>query len=202
MVFGEDFVWEHIPKTGGDTTVALFKILKSLGYKLSIDDVNYSLKHKNHQERKISIGNKYLILNVRRLPYLILSTAFHFHNYDGLRLIDFKLDVKNTRPSIGHKIYGVPINYRTIGDDYVSRYCKHHKIKWIRCENLVEDFSKIMSKYFNFDPKLLEKAKSKKRNNYNSNIFDYWTINEIKQIYHNNPCWSNIENEVYGSLLC
>ena len=75
MVIGDDFVWAHLPKTGGDATLAMFRVFPDLVQFADPDDSND--KHAQFESRAQEIRGKVLAMNFRRLPAWVLSRAQH-----------------------------------------------------------------------------------------------------------------------------
>jgi hypothetical protein len=75
MVIGERFAWAHLPKTGGDTTRALFCLFPGLVHHADPSDTND--KHATFSERSEAVAGKTLAMNFRRLPAWVLSRAHH-----------------------------------------------------------------------------------------------------------------------------
>ena len=75
MVIGEGYAWAHLPKTGGDATLAMFRLFPDLVEFADPDDTND--KHTQFHSRARLIRGKLLVMNFRRLPSWVLSRALH-----------------------------------------------------------------------------------------------------------------------------
>src|SRR5262245_36622747 len=75
MVIGVGFAWAHLPKTGGDATLAMFRLFPDLIEFADPDDTND--KHAFFHSRAAEIRGKVLAMNIRRLPAWVLSRAQH-----------------------------------------------------------------------------------------------------------------------------
>src|SRR5215213_8985609 len=75
MVIGERFAWAHLPKTGGSATLELFQLFPELIVAADLEDSN--AKHTLFSEREEEVAGKRLALNIRRLPFWVLSRAQH-----------------------------------------------------------------------------------------------------------------------------
>ena len=75
MVIGAGFAWAHLPKTGGDATLAMFGLFPDLVEFADPDDSND--KHASFHARAAKIQGKLLVMNIRRLPAWVLSRAQH-----------------------------------------------------------------------------------------------------------------------------
>ena len=92
MVIAEEFVWAHLPKTGGDSTSEMFCIV---GVDGDIGDTRSSCKHDSFEQRQAKCGidltvSRKRIMNIRRLPHWLLSRAQHLETFYG-HAIDRKL---------------------------------------------------------------------------------------------------------------
>ena len=66
MVIGEGYAWAHLPKTGGDATLAMFRLFPDLVEFADPEDTND--KHAQFHSRARLIRGKLLVMNFRRLP--------------------------------------------------------------------------------------------------------------------------------------
>ncbi|NIQ13861.1 MAG: hypothetical protein GTO02_05495, partial [Candidatus Dadabacteria bacterium] len=78
MVVGKRFAWGHIGRTGGDAIHTYFSFFKK-ELNLTMDSTDSPTKHDSFSKRGIDDKAKILVLNIRRLPYYILS-RIHFRN--------------------------------------------------------------------------------------------------------------------------
>jgi hypothetical protein len=197
MVIGEKFAWGHIGKTGGDATAIFFSCFED-ELRMHIDGSGDPTKHDYFQDRGISDENRILILNIRRLPSLILSQIYHWNQQDSINFVD---DVLLN----GWKLPNEQV-LRTIGDVSIRGYKANFKIsRWFRCEYLMDDFADFIIDYVPYSrEKIIDKIKSvytKPYAQYDTDLASYWTLEDIEKMYENNPLWANIEKEVYGNLL-
>lgn len=85
MVIADNFVWAHLPKTGGDSTHKLFRCL---GLDCESDSIRQSGKHHSFAQREKATGQdltdrRRRIMNIRRLPSWVLSRAKHQERNNG-----------------------------------------------------------------------------------------------------------------------
>jgi|GEM_PF-916927 hypothetical protein len=85
MVIADDFVWAHLPKTGGNSTSEMFHLV---GAADGIDDLRSPSKHESFEQRQANSGadltvNRKRIMNIRRLPHWLLSRAQHIETFYG-----------------------------------------------------------------------------------------------------------------------
>src|SRR5436309_2473561 len=130
MVIGERFAWGHLPKTGGDATLALFRLFPELIARA--DDRGTNRKHDAFAEHEEEIRGKVLVLNIRRLPSWMLSLAHHearhglYPDYQPLRM--------PSRDEIAE---------RTCADEMLRQFTARGATRidrWLRTEHLRQDF--------------------------------------------------------------
>ena len=73
MVIGERFAWAHLPKTGGMATERMFRLFPALIVFADPDDTDE--KHATFRARRRMLDGKLLAMNLRRLPFWVLSRA-------------------------------------------------------------------------------------------------------------------------------
>jgi hypothetical protein len=73
MVIGERFAWAHLPKTGGMATERMFRLFPALIVFADPDDTDE--KHATFRARRRMLNGKLLAMNLRRLPFWVLSRA-------------------------------------------------------------------------------------------------------------------------------
>src|SRR6266576_3410892 len=137
MVIGERFVWAHLPKTGGSATLELFKIFPEVVLFGDFDDSN--VKHTSFAERADRVAGKSLAMNIRRLPFWVLSRAHHVARH-GL----YPDYVPIRMPSAEE------LSESDFPDSRISWYTDSGRFRidhWIRMERLTEDFLAFISAY-------------------------------------------------------
>ncbi len=198
MIIGKNFVWLHFPKCAGMSVHEIFRINNFPDIQIDIDNVQIDPSVKWHDSIKqrekregISLAEKDIIMNCRRLPEWILSRIFF---------------EEKRSPHLKHKRENFLLGtfYETNGktnkaDVYLKKYRWESIDKWIRVESFESDFIKIFSKYIDQDIKHLNTSKNK--TTYNKNILEYYNKQEMEQLYQNNPEWSKMELRNYGNLL-
>ena len=85
MLIAEEFVWAHLPKTGGNATSEMFRLV---GVTDGIDDLRSPGKHDSFEQRQAKSGTdltvkRRRIMNIRRLPHWLLSRARHIETFYG-----------------------------------------------------------------------------------------------------------------------
>ena len=76
MVIGEDFAWAHLPKTGGDATLSMFRAVPRPGRVRRSRGLQRQARA-TFAARAQQIRGKLLVMNFRRLPSWVLSRAQH-----------------------------------------------------------------------------------------------------------------------------
>jgi len=215
MIIGENFVWSHMPKTGGTTIEYIFNNIldkDKLGI-VHIDGRDSIQKHDSiwikEKRLAIDLSNKAHILNIRRMPNWVLSKLNHknwripfdknslistivmsFYPVDSLDIIDLEEAWKSlkshTPDSMLSHFYGCGVDY------------------WMRTENINEDFISVFSKFFDMtdsEQSEITRAFENKRS-YQKDIHKWLSLEDIKHMYKRNPFWYSIEKLVYGNVLC
>ena len=193
MVFGKDFVWLHLGKTGGTTTEYILSNFCS-------DIVEYADKF--HEEEKhndlenvqkrfpdINFKTKAKIINFRKILDFIVS-----HNFD--RLQSTKTNLNNKSIAIEQSKKGLLYTengWKTV-DEYTYKYFINIDF-YIRIEFLIDDFYKVFKQY---KTNLNIPHDAHLHKNKDKSIVDF-TQAEINEIYLRNPQWMKIQKELYGS---
>ena len=175
MVIGNEFVWLHLGKTGGDSTKQMFDCLTGI---LFADDKSQKEKHFNMNRTDINpelLQNKKIICNIRRLPSWLLSFKQH------------RIATKNDRLTIEQLC--------NAAENHIKNYTSVPVDYWLRTEHLPEDFIRVVSNFIEITPQ----QKSIIRNTH-INHRKYHHIlkpDEIKYAYENCPTWKKYEDIVY-----
>ena len=137
MVIGRDFAWAHLPKTGGDATLAMFRLFPDLIEFADPDDTND--KHAQFHARAQQIRGKLLVMNFRRLPSWVLSRAQHVARR-GL-YPDYQPQPMGTADELAESSFP---------DSRIVLYTgegRFHPDRWLRMETLAEDFLDFISDF-------------------------------------------------------
>jgi hypothetical protein len=194
MVIGERFAWSHLPKTGGDATLELFRIFP--GLILHADPADSQDKHTHFDARESEVGGKVLAMNIRRLPTWLLSRAHHATRRG--RYPDYKpLPMESPRE----------MAESTLPDQRLSEFTGGGRFgidRWIRMESLTEDFLAFISEFT--DPSEEERARVVDLGRVNVLQYDHeiehWFDEEqIREMYRRNPIWAGVERKRFGNLL-
>lgn len=193
MVFGKDFLWLHIGKTGGTTTEHLFSNFCSDIIEHA-DKFEQREKHGTLDDAKKRFPNedfdrKIKVINFRKILSFIVS-----HNFDRLKSTEAKLH--ETDVAINQSKKGLlysPSGWKTV-DEYTQEYFKDVSF-YIRMEFLVKDFTAVFKK---FKKDLVIPNNIHLHKNTSKPIVDF-TKTEIDNICSNNPLWMSIQEKIYAS---
>jgi hypothetical protein len=193
MVIGERFAWAHLQKTAGDATLGLFRLFP--GLILYSDPRNVEEKHASFVARAAEIDGKLLAANFRRLPDWTLSWAQHRARY-------------STRPDGGpvamnspHQMVEVPRADTRLS--ILTDNGRYHIDRWMRMESLAEDFTAFISELTDVSDSDRERIASFEPVNtleYDHDIAHWFTPEQIRLLYRNNPLWASVEERIYGDL--
>lgn len=194
MVIGETFAWAHLPKTGGDATLLLFRLVPELI--VFADDAGTNAKHDPFSVREKEIEGKRRIANLRRLPSWMLSHAMHESRY--WRYPDGSPFPLPTPDEIAH---------RTLADKKLSILTTTGRFnvdRWLRMEFLREDFLELVSELIDVTEERKQQILAAPLANvtaYDHDVSNWFSPEQIERMYKNNPVWASIEKELYGSEL-
>ncbi|WP_186480320.1 hypothetical protein [Synechococcus sp. NOUM97013] len=193
MITGNDFIWLHLPKTGGTSTARLFRELKFPCINIDPDDVD--AKHESIQTRFKSINvlsSKKSIITTRRLARWLLSDWHHKTKKMGLE-IPFE-------PVRSGLFYSLRLGGTWVAADYWIHYfnatsCTHT----VRLEHLEEDSNRYVLPLL---PKgtIPLRFPNQNTNQYSRKIEDFFGKRDLNRIYENNPAWTAWEEKIYGNL--
>jgi hypothetical protein len=193
VVIGDDFAWAHLPKTGGDATLAMFGVFPDLVRFADPDDSND--KHAHFAERAQEIRGKVLVMNFRRLPSWVLSRAQHVARW-GI-YPDYKPLPMGTPDELAESDFP---------DDRLVLYTgegKFHPDRWLRMESLAADFLDFVSTFRQVteaESKQIEKLGPVNMAEYDHEVANWFSPAQITRMYLNNPSWATVEQELYGAL--
>lgn len=186
MVIAERFAWGHLPKTGGDATLCMFHYFPKLV--TFADDRRAESKHAPFASREAEVRDKLLVLNIRRLPAWTISWFQHQFRYNG-------------RPMPSPR----EMSESTMGDQMVSLFADHGRFnigRWLRMENLSQDFLSFIGEYTQVPDAVAEKINSFGIVNataYDHSVEHWFNARQVARIYASNPLWASIEELVYES---
>ena len=187
MVIGKFFVWAHLGKTGGDTTLCLFQLFPEL-----VEDADSGPgKHATFAERPDRVAGKTRALNIRRLPSWVLAFSVHKTLY-GLR----------GRSKRGPMDSPHQMARSHDPDYYLRTYLQGGAIShWMRVEYLKEDFLSFISHYADVsDNRRLAVQRLAPANTatYDRDPSHWFSDSQIALLYESNPLWAKVEQQVYS----
>jgi hypothetical protein len=194
MVIGERFAWGHLQKTGGDATWELFRLFPQLVE--FADPRNTEAKHASFAERADQVRGKLLVSNIRRLPSWTLSWAQH-----RARL--------SKRPDGSPVPMNSPRQMITVprGDMRLALLTGDGEFpveRWLRMEHLAEDFADFLAGLIEVSDDDRARVAGFARVNaleYDHEVGNWFTAEQIGRLYEANPVWTDIERQVYGGLM-
>lgn len=227
MIVGQRFVWEHMPKTAGDATATMFGMLPDLvQYADELDSLTKHEPYAKRPEAAEfeRSGPRQRVVNIRRLPAWMFSVAQHVHRHYGLPFDES--DVRQGRVNVPQfrvmpKLYlSLMPKLRRIGplrfllnkiltrgfvhespDDFLKRYDAETVDHWLRQEHLVEDFLKFARRMGEVSHEQEDAIRSLgfvNKNAYKKRWQDFFSREDLANLYGANPLWERIEREVYG----
>jgi hypothetical protein len=194
MVIGERFAWAHLPKTGGTATLELFLLFPELIAFADIDESN--AKHTTFGERSEQVAGKTLVMNLRRLPFWVLSRAQHVARW-------------GTHPNYEPIPMASPqeLSESDFPDDRLALYTDGGRFRidrWFRMEHLQEDFIGFVSELIEVTEEQRDRAVRLPLLNahgYDHEIASWFSPEQVMRMYERNPAWAGLEEELYGGLL-
>jgi hypothetical protein len=190
MVIGERFAWGHLPKSGGDTTLELFRLFPDLV--VSADPPDSNRKHTLFRARESDVAGKVLALNFRRLPDWLLSRAHH-EAREGLYP-----DYQPQPMRSPHQI--ATCQFADGWLDYFTDGGRLSIDRWIRLEHLKEDFLRFVSEFTDItdDQRArVEQNSGSRVAAYDREVTHWFTDSQIRTMYEYNPRWRDLERELY-----
>lgn len=189
MVVGRSFVWAHLPKAAGDTTLAMFRLFPELVE--SADGHRHQRKHDYFRDRPVA--GKTRVLNIRRLPHWVLSYHVHgathglYPTYDRVPMPSAD-EMAESRAPDGHLT-----NFADEGIDV-----------WLRTESLADDFLAFASTLTDVTERrrrAVRKTKAENTARYDRELGRWFTDDHLARMYEANPFWRDVERLVYGDVL-
>jgi hypothetical protein len=193
MVIGERFAWAHLPKTGGDATLAMFKLFPDLIEFADPDDTND--KHAQFHSRAQLIRDKHLVMNFRRLPSWVLSRAQHVSRR-GL-YPDYEPQPMGTADALAESSFPDSRLVLYTGDG------RFNPDRWLRMEMLPHDFLDFVSDFRAVTEAERERVLALGAVNqaeYDHEPANWFSPDQMRRMYLSNPSWAALEQELYGSL--
>jgi hypothetical protein len=191
MVIGERFAWGHLPKTGGDAALALFRLFPRL--LVRADDSTVNAKHDLFSAHEEEVRGKLLVMNIRRLPSWILSWAQH-----------------RARRGIFPKYKPLPMwspaemADSSEADARLNLYLANGRFevdRWLRTEYLRSDFLEFISELTPIsedERRQILELQLVNALRYEHDVRRWFTDEQLERMYKNNPLWTSIEERAFG----
>jgi hypothetical protein len=194
MVIGERFAWAHLPKSGGSATTQLFRLFPEV---IVFQDVDHNNdKHTLFRDRSDQVEGKVLAMNLRRLPFWVLSRAQHVARW-GIHpdYTPIPMDSPRTLSESGFP------------DTRLALFTDNGRFtieRWIRMESLGDDFLTFISEWTDVSAEREQEVRGLAPVNaleYDHDIGSWFTQDQITSMYRANPHWAEVEERLYGSLF-
>lgn len=194
MVIGERFAWAHLPKTGGTATLELFLLFPELIASADVDEGN--AKHATFGERAQEVAGKTLVMNLRRLPFWVLSRAQHVARWG----VHPKYEPIPMASSEELSESGFPDNRLAL----YTAGTRFQVDRWLRMEYLVDDFLEFVSELTDVTDTQRQRVSQlpiMNAHDYDHEIGNWFTPEQIARMYQSNPVWAAVEERLYGDLF-
>jgi hypothetical protein len=194
VVIGERFAWAHLPKTGGDATALMLAAVP--GLVRFVDPADSNDKHSPFFAREAEVAGKLLVMNIRRLPHWALSAAHHQAAH-GVHP-DYRPQVLESPDQIAEK---------TDADDLLRWMTDHGRFtvqRWLRAESLEDDVVALLAELEVLSPQVEAEVRAVGRVNagaYERDLARWFSAEQVRRLYAQNPAWAQIERQLYGDLL-
>lgn len=222
MVIGEGFAWSHLPKTGGDATARMFEVVGHLV--LASDPPSSHEKHESFTSREAHTGldlteARRRIVNIRRLPAWLLSSARHQErhyavpvDWEQLRrgLVRSRTPFGRLHPFLRPRLVATAA-YRALGrtetvsaDTVLERHRCGRVDHWLRQEHLADDFLAVVGRFGDISAAQAEQIRgvgSVNASGYDHDVHNHFDGGALASLYEHNPGWAEVERVVYGGTL-
>lgn len=214
MIISDKFIWLHVGKTGGTSIRKTLRIIKNrIDPSIELNDDKYFNKHDSikartntHYDTPFKYSESYLnsldkILNIRRLPSYLMSRSQWNEKHHNARL------GKTFNKEILLEGFATGVSRHILDhcESTLNRFIEKSKdVKWITCEHLNEDFLQLMKTYYDLDEdtiRLINDVRINVNTDYDKNIHDYFTDDELVKVYNNCPTWKELELKLYGNII-
>jgi hypothetical protein len=152
-------------------------------------------KHASFASRAAEIDGKLLAANFRRLPDWTLSWAQHRARYAS------RPDGKPVAMNSPHQMVEVPRADKRLA--ILTGDGRYHVDRWIRMEALADDFISFISELTDVnesDREQIAAFGSVNALEYDHDVTHWFTPEQIRRLYRNNPLWASVEERLYGDL--
>lgn len=204
MVIGRDFVWAHIPKTGGDSVRTMYELFSK--HIIISDNTDAKTKHDSFRQREIQYNidlteTRKRIACFRRLPSFLLSYTLFFNKHDQQ-----PVDVEMMKKGLIYWKEPWTKSYEILSaDKAILEFYEFKKIAhWFRVEFLADDFLAVMKKFFPIPPDKemdVRRIHINKNPDYKRDFNEWFTKEDLLKMYASCPIWASIEKYIYKGLI-
>ena len=215
MIIGPDFIWLHFPKCAGTHTERVLRkyfykdtgitekilgkiLIKDAGICFDTIDPSCVIWHESVPEREKRTGRnlekKAIICNFRRLPSWIISRIQFEEKRSGTKTAKDEYSIGRFHEQNGAEDFA---------DNYFKKYSSRPVTSWIRTEYIRDDFEEAFSPFLDLSPIDLSKEFRTTSNvtHYEKDLRQWFTPEDLEQLYSSCPLWRNQELTLYGDLI-
>jgi len=153
-------------------------------------------KHTLFRDRKEMVAGKKLAMNLRRLPFWVLSRAQHVSRW-GI-WPDYEPIPMASPDELADSDFP---------DNRLRLYTDDGRLEvesWIRMERLADDFLDFVADYAEVTDERRQAVLELPMINaheYDHDLGIWFTAGQIDHMYERNPIWAGLERELYGDLI-
>lgn len=198
MIITSRLAWFHLPKTAGTTTDQLFITsgLKLLWHDSQSSPVKHLSALDHPYASSLPLSGKQYLCNFRRLPYWLLSNYQH-------KIVRMGLEIDHSFIQQGlfwreRQQEWLPADWWldkfSIDDSWSFLRVEYLKSDFLRCLSLYEPINCLSGLRVRFVP-------SKNKTLYKRSLIDWFSMDNLRNMYFNNPRWTSLEQDLYGNLM-
>ena len=198
MIEGPNFVWMHLPKTGGTSMNRLIRELHIPN--IVVDEDQFDHKHDSISLREKQgdwkAGTRQRFITARRLSAWLISDWQHKRRHMGVPNLDFE-------PVRSGLFYSFRLGGTWVAADWWLQYFEvNRQVQALRLEHLPEDLNGYLHPMLpqgtpSFAMLPRENAKPDRFNENEPRL----STDDFQRILQINPKWAEWEERVYGGVL-
>ena len=200
MIVSPDWIWLHLPKSGGTATEAMLRELLGHRRDVAFDDTadrahvvwHETIGARARRVPGFDAAGRPVAANLRRLPHWVLSYIHFEVQRRGERMAP-------PRRSVVAGFVPAP-DGRPVPADQVIRRFAGEVTHWLRSDRLAQDAARILG----LDPgqaALALERRNEGRIAYIRDLAFWFTPKNLATLYERNPIWAEVEARVYGDVL-
>jgi len=201
MILGEKFVWGHLGRTAGDTTLKWF-VTHFSHLVVDYHEASNPQKHRSFASAPDWCKDRILVANLRRLPAWLVSFAAHRYM---MRQSPDKVQSLVSGPWKPVDVAGARCVLRSLGDAAdvtLGNLVRNLQVDvWLRQEFLADDFIAFVSRFDSAAESkrpLLDVTLAKGYLRYDHSRDFWFTDAELRAAVRNNPVWWALEQRIYS----